>query len=710
MKRTALALACAALLAACSQQDAPSQAAAPAAPPAPAAPAAPAAPPAPAAPVSGIDMQYVDAGVRPQDDFYAHVNGKWLAKTEIPADKSKYGTGAIVFDSIQEKLHGLVDDAAAGKITGSNADIGKIGALYASFMDETALETLDVKPLADKFARIDAVTDSKGVAALIAALNRENAAITGYGLQATAPLTMFIHQDNKDATHYVADLQQGGLGLPDRDYYLKDDDAKLKGMRADYRKHVEKMLSMAGDVQAAKSADAILALETAMAKAEWDNVALRDPVKAYNKVEIAKLATLAPGIDWDTYIDAAGIKGKVDSVIVAQPTYVTALGKLVASTPLPAWKAYFRWHVLSSNAPMLSKRFADENFAFYSTVLRGVPQDQPRWKRGLALVNAGIGEELGKLYTARYFPPENKARAQQLVANLLAAFKQGIDGLDWMTPETKKAAQDKLAKFTPKIGYPDKWRDYSALTFDKADLAGNLMRAQQFEYQRNINKLGKAIDRGEWGLTPQTLDAYYNPELNEIVFPAAILQPPYFNAAADDAVNYGSIGAVIGHEISHGFDDQGAQYDGDGNLRDWWTKEDHEKFAAKTKALVDEYGAFEAVPGYHINGALTLGENIADNSGLTVAYKAYQIALGGKPSPRIDGMTGEQRFYMGFGQVWRAKMRDNAVIAQIKTDPHSMPEYRVKGTVVNQAGFYQAFDIKEGDKMYHAPEQRVAIW
>ena len=704
MKRNLIVLACAAsLLCACSRApEAPQQAAA--------APAS-AATPAPAAPLkSGIDLQSVDASVRAQDDFYRHVNGKWLASTEIPADKSRYGTGAIVFDSIQDKLHGLVDDAAAGKVAGTNADTRKIGDLYASFMDEAALETLDAKPLAARFAAIDAVKDTHGVAGLIAELNRSSATVTGYGLLSNAPVGVAIHQDNKDATKYIADLQQGGLGLPDRDYYLKDDDAKLKGMRADYRKHVEKMLGMAGDAQAAKDADAILALETAIAKAQWDKVALRDPVKAYNKVELVKLATLAPGLDWEAFVEASGLKGKTDSVIVGQPTYLTAFAKLVASTPLPTWKAYFRWHTLSEMAPLLSKRFADENFAFYGTVLRGVPQNQPRWKRGLALVNASIGEELGKLYTAKYFPPESKQRAQQLVANLLAAFKQGIDHLDWMSAQTKHAAQAKLAKFTPKIGYPDAWRDYTALAIDKSDLAGNLTRAAQFEYQRNLDKLGKPVDRGEWGMTPQTLDAYYNPELNEIVFPAAILQPPYFDPNADDAVNYGSIGAVIGHEISHGFDDQGAQYDGDGNLRDWWTKEDHEKFAAKTKALVAEYSAFEPVRDYHINGELTLGENIADNSGLAVAYKAYQLSLGGKPAPVIDNLSGDARFYMGFATVWRAKSRDNAVIQQIKTDPHSPPEFRVLGVVVNQDGFYKAFDIKEGDKMYRAPADRVAIW
>jgi putative endopeptidase len=705
MQRTILVIASLTALAACSSPQQPEKSQTPDA----AAPTPTAQPPAPTL-ISGIDMQYVDPAVRAQDDFYRHVNGKWLATVEIPADKPAYGTGAMVFDKIQDQLHGLIDDVAAGNSTVPNVDTKKIGDLYSSFMDETTLDNFGVKPLDAQFAKIDGLKDAKGIPALIAGLNRDVASVTAYGLQSNAPVIIAIHQDNKDATEYVADLQQGGLGLPDRDYYLKDDDAKLKGIRADYRKHIEKMLGMTGDKNAAADADQILALETSLAKIEWDKVQLRDPVKAYNKEEISKLGQLAPGFDWDAFIDAAGIKGKVDTVIVGQPTYLTAFGKLAQKTPISTWKAYFRWHTLSDFSPALSKPFADENFAFYGTVLRGVPENRVRWKRGMSLINAAIGEELGKLYTAKYFPPASKARAQKLVANLLAAFKQGINDLDWMTPQTKQAAQEKLAKFTPKIGYPDTWRNYANLTIDKGDLVGNISRAAQFEYQRNIDKLGKPIDRGEWGLTPQTLDAYYNPELNEIVFPAAILQPPYFDPKADDAVNYGGIAAIIGHEISHGFDDQGSQYDGDGNLRDWWTKEDHEKFATKTKALVAEYSAFEPVPGYHINGELTLGENIADNSGLAVAYKAYQISLAGKPAPVIDGLSGDQRFYMGYAQVWRAKARDNAVIAQLKSDPHSIPMFRAMGTVVNQPAFFTAFDVKEGDKMWRAPDQRVIIW
>jgi predicted metalloendopeptidase len=696
MKRSVLALTCASLIAACSAPPAP-----PPPPPKTPAPVAAAPVPAPPALTSGIGRENMDTSVRAQDDFYRYVNGHWLDTTEIPADKPSFGTGAIVYDAIQDKLRGLVDDAAAGKLAGTPADTKKIGDLYASFMDEATVEQLDAKPLAAQFAAIDALKDKNGIPALIAQFGR-------VGLD--APYTPFVHQDNKDSTKYIVDLGQSGLGLPDRDYYLLDKDAKLKGIRDQYVTHVEKMLNMAGDVQAAGDVRSILALETALAKAQWTKVELRDPIKGYNQYPIAKLDTLAPGLNWDGYLDAAGIKGKVESLNVGQPTYITALAKLLSTTPLPVWKAYFKWQAVRGAAPYLSKRFVDENFAFYGTVVRGVPENRPRWKRGLQVVDGAIGEELGKLYTAKYFPPESKARAQALVANLLATFKQGIDGLDWMSAQTKQEAQAKLAKFTPKIGYPDKWRDYSALTIDKGDLLGNVTRANAFEYQRNIDKLGKPIDRAEWGMTPQTLNAYYNPELNEIVFPAAILQPPFFDPKAEDAVNYGSIGAVIGHEISHGFDDQGAQYDGDGNLRDWWTKEDHEKFAAKTRALVAEYSAFEPVKGYHLNGELTLGENIADNSGLAVAYKAYLLSLGGKPAPVIDGFTGAQRFYAGFAQVWRAKQRDNATIQQIKTDPHSMPMYRAQGTVVNQPAFYEAFDIKPGDKMYVAPEKRVTIW
>ncbi|HYD81661.1 MAG TPA: M13 family metallopeptidase [Paucimonas sp.] len=648
--------------------------------------------------VSGIDKHNIDNGVRAQDDFYRHVNGNWLKKTDIPADKIGWGAFHEINEAIQPQLRALIEEAAKN---GKDSEARKIGDLFASFMDEARLETLGLKPLQAEFAKIAAVTDKKQIPALIAHFNR---------IGATAPYFAEVHQDAKDATKYVVDFVQSGLGLPDRDYYLKDDDAKLKDVRAKYQAHIEKMLSLAGDKNAAAGAKAVVELETELAKVQWTKVQNRDPVKLYNKKEIAKLGEMMPGYDWKSYLAAAGIDGKVDYVIVRQPSYMIGFGEALKKASLETWKTYLRWHLLSSYSVYLPKAFDQENFAFYSTTLRGVPQQQPRWKRAVGLVERSIGEGLGKLYVAKHFPPEHKARMDKLVANLLEAYRQSIDTLDWMGPETKKEAQKKLSTFSPKIGYPSKWRDYSALRVVRDDLVGNVMRANSFEFERNIAKLGKPIDREEWFMTPQQVNAYYNPEMNEIVFPAAILQPPFFNATADDAVNYGGIGAVIGHEISHGFDDEGSQYDEKGNLRNWWTKEDHEKFGAKTKRLIEQYSAFSPVPGYKLNGELTLGENIADNSGLAIAYKAYKLSLGGKEAPVIDGFTGDQRFFLGFGQVWRGKLREQEAIVRIKTDPHSPPEFRGNGTLRNQPAFYNAFGVKEGDKMYLSPEQRVSIW
>jgi putative endopeptidase len=700
MKACVAALLCAGILSACSPSENPPENAAQAAPPA-AAPAAPIA-------KTGLD-EPVDTATKPQDDFYGYVNGKWLASTEIPADKPAYGVFSKLADDALANIRTIIEDAAKADPATLDADQRKVGDFYASFLDEQAIDAAGMKPLEPTLAHIDAAKNAHDIAVLMAELGRTLTQPGTFGPAPTLPFNIIVHQDNKDATKYIADLQQSGLGLPDRDYYIADD-AKLKDIRTQYLAFLEKIFGQAGDKNAAATAKDVLALETALAKAQWTKVELRDPIKAYNKTGIATLATVAPGFDWDAYLDKAGIKGKVDVVNLGQPSYVTAVAKLVRSEPVATWKAYLRWKVLRDAAPNLSKDFVDTSFAFFGTTLRGVPENQPRWKRGVGTVQQGMGMALGKLYVAKHFPASSKQRADELVKNFLAAFKQGIDTLDWMSADTKREAQGKLAKFMPKIGYPDQWRDYSALEITKGDLVGDVTRANAFEYQRNIDKLGKPVDRAEWGMTPQTINAYYNPELNEIVFPAAILQPPFFTPDADDAVNYGAIGMVIGHEISHGFDDQGAQYDGDGNLRDWWTKEDHEKFAAKTKALAAEYDKFEPVPGYHINGELTLGENIADNSGMAVAYKAYQISLGGKPAPVVDGFTGDQRFYMGFAQAWRAKYRDNYMIELIKSDPHSIPKYRVIGTVVNQPAFYSAFDVKEGDTMWVAPEQRVTIW
>ena len=616
----------------------------------------------------------------------------------MPADKGRYGSFDKLRDDTELQLRTIVEDASKSPDAAPGSETQKIRDLYNSFMNEAKLEELGTKPIAPLFARIDSLKDKGDVAAMIAALN---------GLRMEAPFFPFIHQDNRDSTKYVVDLRQSGLGLPDRDYYLDD---KFKDVRAQYVTHVAKMLGMAGERDADDAAQKIVALETDLARVQWTRVENRDPVKTYNKVEIAQLATLAPGVDWKRWLTDAGVDSRIGYVIVAQPSYMTGFAKLLADTPLPVWKAYFKWKVLNEASPYLAKAYVDERFAFQDTVLRGIPENRPRWKRAVEFVDTSIGEGLGKLYVTRHFPAENKARMDALVANLLVAYRQSIDELDWMSRETKAQAQAKLAKFTPKIGYPKEWRDYTGLVVVKDDLVGNWMRAQAFEYRRNIAKLGKPIDRNEWTMKPYTVNAYYNRERNEIVFPAAILQPPFFNVAADDAVNYGGIGAVIGHEISHGFDDGGSRFDGDGNLNQWFTPEDLMRFRAKTKALTEQYDKYEPVQGFHLNGALTLGENVADNSGLAIAYRAYKISLAGNTSPVIDGLTGEQRFYYGWAQVWRGKSRTQEAIRLLKVDPHSPQAVRGTATLRNQAGFYEAFSVKEGDRMYMPQEERVNLW
>ena len=662
--------------------------------------AAPAAAPAAlVAPISGIDTQYIDPSVRPQDDFFSYLNGKWLKSTEIPADKSSWGTFAKLRDDIQPQVRGIIESAQADKKAG--ADARKIGDLYASYVDEARREQLGYKPLAGELATIRGLKNKQGLPALIAHLAK---------LGVAAPYAMYINQDERETTRYAAYIAQSGLGLPDRDWYLKKDDAKMAGQKAKYEQHVAAMLGMVGHKDAPAAAAGIVAFETALAQAQWSKVENRDPVKTYNKVPLAQMAALAPGFDWSAAAAAAGVGGKVDYVIVNQPSYLTAMGAVLEKTDLDTLKAYFEWQLVRKFSPYLSKSFVAADFGFYGTTLTGVTENRPLWKRAVGTVEGALGEAVGKQYVKLHFPAERKARMEALIKNLLEAYRQSIDTLDWMSPETKKQAQDKLARFTPKIGYPDKWLDYSPLAIKRADLVGNVMRSNQFGYNHELAKLGTPIDRQEWGMTPQTVNAYYNPAMNEIVFPASILQPPFFDMRADDAVNYGAIGTVIGHEIGHGFDDQGSQYAGDGNLRNWWTEQDRAKFKMRTDMLVKQYGAFSPLPGYKVNGELTLGENIGDNSGIAIAYKAYKLSLGGKAAPVIDGLTGDQRFFMGFAQVWRVKMRDEAMINQVKTDPHSPGIFRANGTLMNQPAFYEAFGVKEGDKMYLAPKDRVSIW
>jgi putative endopeptidase len=651
---------------------------------------------------SGIDIQYIDSTIRVQDDFYGHVNGKWLANTVIPPDRGRYMSIDILNDRVQGQLREIVDGLQKSTDP-ADPDQRKIAALYASFMDEAGLAGLGLKPLHAEFARIDALRDKTQIPSLIAHLNR---------IGVTAPYSPQVHQDAKAPTRYAFDLGQDGLGLPDRDYYLQAD-AKLEQIRATYEKHVQTMLALAGDSQSAVNAKNILALESSLAKAQWTEVESRDPAKTYNKLSFAALSELAPGYNWKSYLSEAGVAGRTHYLIISEPGYLAAFNKILAEVPLPVWKSYFRWHLLSDFASYLSKPFVAEHFAFYGTALRGVTSDKPRWRLGVELVDRSIGEGLGRIYVARYFPPEAKARIDALVHNLLVEYRTEIDTLDWMSPETKIKAKEKLAKYSTVIGYPAKWRDYGALSISRTDLVGNVIRANSFEYDRNLAKLGHPIDRSEWDMTPQTINAQYRAELNEIVFPAAVLQPPFFNPQADDAVNYGSAGFVIGHEISHGFDDGGSQYDGDGMLLSppgWFTQTDLDQYKARTHRLVEQYSAFSPVPGYPVNGELTLGENIADNAGLAVAFKAYELSLNGKKSPVIDGLTGEQRFFMGAAQSLRGKVRDNEAIMRIKFDPHPPIQLRATVPEMNFTPFYTAFEVKEGDKMYLAPDKRVTIW
>ena len=651
--------------------------------------------------VSGVEPQYIEPTIRPADDFYRYANGKWLATTTIPADKPSWSPAYVLHDDAQEKLRLIIEEAAASKSVASNNEARKVGDLYRSFMDEGRLEALQLKPLADEFAAIDQVKDKSELPALFARLKQ---------IGVTIPIDLDIFEDKRNSTAYVAYLSQSGLGLPDRDYYLNDDDPRITGIRKKYVEHVAAMLTMLGSKSAKEDAAQILALETAIARIHWTKVENRDPVKTYSKVAIKDLPAYAPGYDWKSFLVGTGVDAKVSDVVLYQASYLKAFAELFTNTPLSVWKTYLKWHLLSDYGRFLNKAVVDERFGFYGTTLYGIPQIRPRWQRGVQLVDDSIGEALGQVYVAKYFPPESKARMEKLVANLLATYNKSIDGLDWMGPETKKEAHAKLAKIMPKIGYPSKWRDYASLDIRPDDLVGNVMRANRFEFKRNVDKLGKPIDRDEWGMTPQTVNAYYNPTMNEIVFPAAYLQPPYFNPAADDAANYGGIGRTIGHEISHGFDDSGSQFDGDGNLRNWWTADDHKRFDEKTKALVAQFDAFSPVPGYFVNGKLTLGENIADLSGLAIAYKAYHLSLGGKEAPVIDGMTGDERFFLSYAQGYRDKIRDETQIVILKSDPHSPNMFRVQGPLSNLDAFYDTYKIKQGDKMFLSPKDRVSIW
>lgn len=649
----------------------------------------------------GIDLKNIDHAVRPQDDFYTYVNGEWLKTTPIPEDKSAWGSFYELREKTIKQLFAIINELENSNEIMLDDNQLKLANMYKSYMNEAKIESLAIFPIKDELTKIDKLKNKNQLPELIAYLSKINI---------TTPYGISIHQDNKDSTKIIVDIVQGGLGLPDRDYYLKTADLKIKNIKDKYLNHIEKMLAMTGDKDARNNALKVLNLETQLAKIQLSKTENRDPVKTYNKFTLNELYKLTPNYDWSNYLMAAKLKDKITYIIISQPSYVKGFDLLIKKVPLSTWKVYFKWHIISDFAPLLAKSYVDENFAFYGTILHGIPQNELRWKRAMKLIEGTMGESLGRLYVNKFFPKENKVAMEQLVANLVTAYSQSIESIDWMMPETKNHAKKKLATMALKIGYPNKWRDYSSLEIKKDDLIGNVIRASMFEYDRNINKLGKPVDREEWGMTPQTVNAYYNPELNEIVFPAAILQSPFFNIEVDSAVNYGGIGAVIGHEISHAFDDQGSQYDEIGNLNNWWTIEDKKRFEAKTKKLVEQYNQYSPLQGYNVNGELTLGENIADNSGLAIAYKAYQLSRQGKFDNIINGTTGEQRLYLGWAQVWRSKVRDEQIIANIKSDPHSPAKYRSNGTLRNQPGFYKAFGVKESDKMYLSPKERVIIW
>lgn len=667
-------------------------------------PPAPSAAPSKAEPAgilqSGVYLQNLDRTVRPQDDFYRHVNGQWLAKTEIPADRSNYGAFTLLEDGAQRDLRAIVEEASqAGAAAGT--DTQKVGDFYASFMDEATIEARGLTPLAGELARIDALASKKDVATYIGYSQR---------IFVAAPFAYFVAVDEKNSSQYVSVVFQTGLGMPDRDYYLSDD-ARLESVREKYRVYVKDMLAAGNTPNAAAAAEKIFALESKLAAAHWTRVQNRDAEKTYNRHDLAALGKLMPAFDWHAFLAGAKVpESKVKAIVVTQPSYFEALGKVIADVPVADWRSYFRYRLLNTYAPDLPAKFVNLHFDFNQRTVSGIEQLKPRWKRGVDTVENAIGDLAGKMYVERHFRADAKRRADELVGNLKTACSEGIDQLEWMTPATKQKAHAKLALFTTKIGYPEKWRDWSRLEVRRDDLVGNDIRAAAVVFDRGVDKLGGPIDRTEWFMTPQTVNAYYNPPTNEIVFPAAILQPPFFNVAVDDAVNYGAIGAVIGHEISHGFDDQGRRYDGTGNLNDWWAPQDNEEFNRRAQALGAQYNALSPLPGMNVNGDLTMGENIADLAGLAMAYRAYQVSLRGKPAPVIDGYTGDQRFFIGWAQGWARKYRENELRKRLLTDPHSPSEYRTNAIVANLPEFYRAFDVKPGDKMYRAPADRVRIW
>lgn len=645
----------------------------------------------------GVDLEAFDHNVRPQDDFYLYVNGTWLASTEIPADKATYGAFGILRDLSEERVNAIIEEAANARDKVAGSDLQRVGDFYLSYMNEARIAELGLTPLAEELQRIDDIRNRDDLVRYF-----------GYNqsIGVSDPFLLFTNLDYKDTTKYTVYLHHAGLGLPDRDYYFDDEFAEK---REKYVAFVQRILDLGGISDSADKAQMIMDLETRLAEAHWTRIENRQREKTYNPFAVADANELTPGLDWNLFLEGADLLDQ-GQIVLRQPSYFTALGEIVQDVSVRNWRTYFRYNLLRSYADYLTEDFVAADFDFYGKTLRGTEEIRPRWKRAVATADGLIGEALGRIYVDRHFRPESKVRMDEMIENLRRAFEIAINELEWMGDETKVEAQAKLAKFVTKIGYPNKWRDYTGLSIEADDLVGNVIRGTRFEYDRNMKQLRGPVDRDEWFMTPQTINAYYNSTMNEIVFPAAILQAPFFNVEADDATNYGAIGAVIGHEFSHGFDDQGRKTDGNGLLRDWWSEQDAEKFKERSGALVAQYDAFSPVEGMNVQGELTLGENIGDLAGLTMAYKAYKLSLGDKEAPVIDGYTGDQRFFLGWAQVWRRLYREDELKRRLRTDPHSPSQYRVNGIVRNMPEWYAAFGASEGDALYLPPEERVKIW
>jgi len=649
----------------------------------------------------GFSVAYMDRSVPPAVDFYRFADGDWLKNNPVPADKSRWGA----FNELQERnwqlIHSVLESCAGDTSAAPKSPAREVGDLFASALDTNLLEQLRFKPLARDLKRIARLRSTDSVFRLLADFHQRG--IGGF-------FSPQVEADPKDSSIYALRLAQGGLGLPDRDYYLKD---TFTRQRDAYRAHITTMLKMLGEPEAdaARHAVTVLDIETSLAQASKTRVEMRDPVANYHKFSVGELERLTPALPWKTYLRVDKLD-KINYLVVGQPEFLKAEEKLVIERPLADWQVYLRWHLLRSAAPYLHHAAESENFAFYQGVLSGTQQPEPRWQRAAHVIDGSIGEALGRLYVEKYFPPAARARMNELIANLKSVFRDRLKKIDWMTDGTRAKALAKFDRFTQKIGYPDKFRDYSSVKIVRDDYWGNVQRASQFESRRQFARVGKPVDRSEWEMTPQTVNAYFNPSQNEIVFPAGILQPPFFDAQMDDAVNYGAIGVVIGHEITHGYDDEGRKYDADGNLNEWWSAEDGRKFEARAQKVVDQYNSYEALPGFHVNGKLTLGENIADLGGTSIAYEALQRALAKDPSKRkaIDGFTPEQRFFLSLAQIWRTNWREDELKRRLTVDPHSPGQFRAIGPHVNMEEFYKAFDIKPGDPMYRPAELRAKIW